>query len=130
MNLSLMLKEERYQKTIYLNNRPYDVLDIGEGKCTVIIVKSIREYIERNNNFQLNQRVIIVDVSKAIDDYPENITSVGQLLANDLHLLFDVFWLEEVEVKSEVESINMDAIYKVVSIRNDSCASLKCHSTE
>ncbi len=29
MNLRKMLKEDRYQSTIYLNDRPYDVLDMG-----------------------------------------------------------------------------------------------------
>ncbi|MDC5813388.1 hypothetical protein [Vibrio europaeus] len=124
MNLSLILKEERYQKTIYLNDRPYDVLDVGEGGCQVMIVSSINQYMEVNRNNHINERVIVIDISKVINEYGELSEPIENFLVNDLHLLFDV-WLEEVEIKSDVGCINMTPIYKVVEKRNHSQLLLK-----
>lgn len=36
----------------------------------------------------------------------------------DLRLLFDVFWLDDVEVRSEVDSINISKVQNVVKARN------------
>ena len=49
---------------------------------------------------------------------PQDRRTLEKALANDLHLLFDVFWLEEVKIHSEVSNLNMNAIYDVVRIRN------------
>lgn len=118
MNLSKMLKEDRYQSTIYLNDRPYEVLDIGEGKCLIVMVDSIKAYLERNKTLRLKQRLILVDISKVIQQTAEEQVALDRQLAIDLHLLFDVFWLGEVEIHSELNHINMRAIYDVVRIRN------------
>lgn len=125
MNLSQMLNEERYQTTIYLNDRPYDVLDIGEGSCLIIIVINFRLYIKEHINTYSNQRVIVVDIEKMLHCDIDGEGTVEQLLADDLHLLLDVFWLEEVEFKSEVSGIKMDIINKIVNVRNYSRSLLR-----
>ncbi len=124
MNLGLFLKEEQYQTTIYLNDRAYEVLDIGEGKCLIVVATSISDYIEQNREQIVNQRVIVVDISQVLDESKGDMERLERNLVNDLHLSFDVFWLEEVKVTSEVGVINMDGINKVASIRNYSSSQL------
>ncbi|NOH65615.1 hypothetical protein [Vibrio rotiferianus] len=118
MNSNLALEEERYQTTIYLNDRPYKVLDIGEGECIINIVSGIEDYLITVSRFPQNQRVIIVDIADVLNGEQQDSATIERALANDLHLLFDVFWLEEVKIHSEIDSLNMDAIYDVVRIRD------------
>jgi len=118
MNSNLSLEENHYQTTIYLNDRPYKVLDTGEGECTINIVSGIEDYLMTVSRFPQNQRVMIVDISGVLNDEQQDSATIERVLANDLHLLFDVFWLEEVKVHSEVKNLNMNAIYDVVRIRN------------
>ena len=118
MNSNLSLEENHYQTTIYLNDRPYKVLDTGEGECTINIVSGIEDYLMTVSRFPQNQRVMIVDISGVLNDEQQDSVTIERVLANDLHLLFDVFWLEEVKVHSEVKNLNMNAIYDVVRIRN------------
>lgn len=118
MNSNLSLEENHYQTTIYLNDRPYKVLDTGEGECTINIVSGIEDYLMTVSLFPQNQRVMIVDISGVLNDEQQDSATIERVLANDLHLLFDVFWLEEVKVHSEVKNLNMNAIYDVVRIRN------------
>ncbi|MCK6262993.1 hypothetical protein KP803_06830 [Vibrio sp. ZSDE26] len=125
MTLSAILKEERYQTTIYLNDRPYDVFDFGEGKCSIIIVNNIDLHIEKLNKEKVTSRIIFVDITKMLAQHIEQKESVPQLLANDLHLLFDVFWLDEVHIESEIKHIDMRAIFNVVALRNYSRSLLK-----
>ncbi|MDL5028917.1 hypothetical protein AB8613_22895 [Vibrio sp. BS-M-Sm-2] len=125
MQLITVSKQEKYQSTIYLNDHPYDVLDIGEGRCSIIIVEDIDAYLENLSNPLINNRIILVDVSKMLVRQTNGRESIESLLAKDLHLLFDVFWLEEVDVRAEVPSLKMSEIYSVVSIRNYSCSLLK-----
>lgn len=118
MNSNLTLEEERYQTTIYLNDRPYKVLDIGEGECIINIVSGIEDYLIPVSRFPQNQRVIIVDIADVLNGEQQDSATIERALANDLHLLFDVFWLEEVKIHSEIDSLNMNAIYDVVRIRD------------
>jgi hypothetical protein len=118
MNSNLSLEENHYQTTIYLNDRPYKVLDTGEGECTINIVSGIEDYLMTVSLIPQNQRVMIVDISGVLNDEQQDSATIERVLANDLHLLFDVFWLEEVKVHSEVKNLNMNAIYDVVRIRN------------
>ncbi|WP_282066772.1 hypothetical protein [Vibrio rotiferianus] len=118
MNSNLALEEERYQTTIYLNDRPYKVLDIGEGECIINIVSGIEDYLITVSPFPQNQRVIIVDIAEVLNGEQQDSATIERALANDLHLLFDVFWLEEVKIHSEIDSLNMNAIYDVVRIRD------------
>ncbi|BCN26204.1 hypothetical protein [Vibrio alfacsensis] len=118
MNISVMLTEERYQRTIYLNDRPYDVLDIGEGKCSIVIVLDLPEYVANNEAPHVNQRTIIVDVSKIQNHESLKKWTTEEILMEDLRLLFDVFWLDDVEVRSEVDSINISKVQNVVKARN------------
>ncbi|AXY03088.1 hypothetical protein D1115_19400 [Vibrio alfacsensis] len=110
--------EERYQRTIYLNDRPYDVFDIGEGKCSIVIVTDIQEYVLNNGGKHFNQRTIIVEVSKLLNNESLEILTIEKMLMEDLRLLFDVFWLDDVEVSSEVDSINISEVQNVVRARN------------
>ncbi|QLE87414.1 hypothetical protein FLM48_21460 [Shewanella sp. Scap07] len=123
MNLSCMLNESQYQATLYLNDRPYNVLDIGEGHCLIIIVDDIDQYLSRQPTLLQGQRIIIVDISKVL--HRNKLYIVEQCLIRDLHLLLDVFWLEEVEIKNEVNHIKIDALYRITAIRNEFNASLK-----
>lgn len=125
MQLSSVSKQDKYQSTIYLNDRPYDVLDMGEGRCSIVLVEDIDDYLDDLSNPPINNRIILVDVSKMLVRQINGTESIESLLAKDLHLLFDVFWLEEVDVRSEVSSLKMSEIYSVVSIRNYSCSLLK-----
>ncbi|KDN28985.1 hypothetical protein VFDL14_22500 [Vibrio fortis] len=120
MKSNLALIEEHYQTTIYLNDRPYRVLDMGEGECSIIIVSCEEDYLKAMIRLSPIQRVIIVDISGLLNCEHQDTGMLEKALANDLHLLFDVFWLEEVKVHSEVSNLNMNAIYEVVRIRNHS----------
>ncbi len=82
------------------------------------MVDSIKAYLERNKTVCLKQRLILVDISKVIQQSDGEQMMLDRYLATDLHLLFDVFWLGEVEIHSELHHINMRAIYDVVRIRN------------
>ncbi|CAH7328129.1 conserved hypothetical protein [Vibrio chagasii] len=128
MQLSSVSKQDKYQSTIYLNDRPYDVLDMGEGRCSIIIVEDIDDYLDNLSNPPIKNRIILVDVSKMLIWQTNGTELIESLLAKDLHLLFDVFWLEEVDVRSEVPSLKMSEIYSVVSIRNYSCSLFKRNS--
>ncbi|GEM79892.1 hypothetical protein VSU01S_21370 [Vibrio superstes NBRC 103154] len=125
MTLNLMLKEEQYQTTIYLNDRPYDVFDTGEGQCSIIIVNNIGSHIEQLTKARVKNRVILVDITKMLEKYIDKKEVISQLLANDLHLLFDVFWLEDVQIKSEVKHVDMTAVFDVVALRKYSRSLLK-----
>ncbi len=118
MKSNLAIEEQHYQTTIYLNDRPYKVMDVGEGECTITIVSNIEDYIATITRFSPNQRSIIVDVSEALNSESQDAETLEKVIANDLHLLFDVFWLEEVKIHSDVSNLNMSAIYNVVRIRN------------
>lgn len=118
MNLSNLLREDQYQSTIYLNDRPYEVLDIGEGKCKIMIVDCIKSYLEQHKCVYLEQRLILVDVSKSLRISSCDDSTLDRQLASDLHLLFDVFWLGEIELVSELSNININTIYDVVRVRN------------
>jgi hypothetical protein len=98
---------------------------MGEGRCSIVIVEDIDDYLDDLSNPPINNRIILVDVSKMLVRQTKGTESIESLLAKDLHLLFDVFWLEEVNVRSEVPSLKMSEIYSVVSIRNYSCSLLK-----
>lgn len=124
MNICKILNNERYHSTIYLNDRPYAVLDVGEGKCHVILVNNINAYISMGNHRAVNRRVIILDVSNVINENDMSVESIEHL-ANDFHLLLDVFWLDEVELKSEVIGVNMESLHHVIKLRDYSRAMLK-----
>ncbi len=120
MNYLCTERDQQVESTLYLNDRPYCVLDIGDGECIVVIVTNIPRYLEKNSLLSQKGRFIVVDVSESIKDvYPGISTTIHQL-AKDLHLLLDVFWLEDVQIESEVEHVNMDPVFNMVSIRNSS----------
>lgn len=95
-----------------------NVLDIGEGKFSIVIVTDIQEYVLNNGGKHFNQRTIIVEVSKLLNNESLEILTIEKMLMEDLRLLFDVFWLNDVEVSSEVDSINISEVQNVVRARN------------
>ncbi|GAB7219678.1 hypothetical protein [Vibrio comitans] len=119
MSVGVFLKEDLYQTTIYLNDRAYDVLDTGEGKSLIMLVTNINEFVDNNCDLILKQRVILVDISTALKTEYDDIQSFEQCLAEDLYLLLDVFWLEEVEIRSDIDEIKMEALFKIAAVRNN-----------
>lgn len=124
MNIRNILNNERYHSAIYLNDRRYTVLDVGEGKCHVILVNDIDSYVNMGDHRRKSRRLIIVDVSNVIDENNMSSESMKHL-ANDFHLLLDVFWLDEVELKSEVIGLKMDSLHHVIKLRDYSRLLLK-----
>ncbi|WP_394128156.1 hypothetical protein [Vibrio hepatarius] len=41
-----------------------------------------------------------------------------EYLESDLHLLFDVFWLEKIDFKSELKGVDLDKVQRMVALRN------------
>ncbi|CAK2023306.1 conserved hypothetical protein [Vibrio crassostreae] len=91
---------------IYLNDRRYKIYDIGEGQSVMIIfhreksMADLEDIVKRK--LKKHERVIIVDLS---DDFPSDISEVtednGQALIEDLHLLADIYWLDNIAVESD-----------------------------
>ncbi|MEZ9700400.1 hypothetical protein AB4455_23325 [Vibrio sp. 10N.261.46.E12] len=113
--------------TIYLNDRRYKIYDIGEGQSVMFIfhrensVTDIEEIVRLK--LKEHQRVIIVDLS---DDFPSNISEVNdescQNLIEDLHLLADVYWLDNVAVESNY--INKPVHATLSSLLGNRCFAL------
>ncbi|WP_394131391.1 hypothetical protein [Shewanella maritima] len=119
MNIEKSLKEDYGQKKVYLHDRPYHVFDVGEGLCNVVLVnKTGAEEIERIT-IELNGRLIIVDIAPAWGNSVLNMTK-EQLdqLAEDIHLLVDIFWLEEVNFENRVSDLDAEPIYQVLKVRD------------
>lgn len=88
---------------IELNGRQYRICDIGEGRCSIIIA-----YADDTDNlsetysddFFALERRIVMDTSSV---WPLTIESLSddasEKLASDTHLLSDVFWLDDVNIK-------------------------------
>ncbi len=117
MNLSLMLKSEQYQTKIYLNDRPYEVLDFGEGNSLIIIVGNIKESACKYLNGNITKRVILIDASWIIHNQAHDRQELERKLTDDIHLLIDVFWLEDVEVKSEIKGLGTAKIEEMLRLR-------------
>lgn len=120
MNYLCTEKDQQLQTTLYFNDRPYRVLDIGEGTGVLVIVDNIPKYMEKYGLCWQNKRLILVDVFEVIQKSDDGAESIIQKLTEDLHLLLDVFWLEDVQIESEVEYIDMAPVFSMVNIRNSS----------
>ncbi|ABZ77410.1 hypothetical protein Shal_2860 [Shewanella halifaxensis HAW-EB4] len=86
--------------TTYLNDRPYRILDMGEGGCYLFIVSTVNNeplkelewipHIEKS-------RTVIMDLSLAWNAPIETLTQKHLMqISSDIHLLVDIYWLEEV----------------------------------
>ncbi len=117
MNQSVLLRADEYQRTIYLNDNPYEAMDVGEGDCHVVLVKNIDNYLGSNKFVGKCCRFILVDISYVIKQNSHNMVEVENILINDLHLLLDVFWLDEVHISCEVKYLNMTKLFELAKYR-------------
>lgn len=88
---------------LILNNRRYRICDLGEGECTLMITAV--SYLDSLTDFYLprcNKRLIVLDMSES---WPLNTDVVNQIeavqLIDDICLLLDIYWLEDVEIVLE-----------------------------
>ncbi|KOO15424.1 hypothetical protein AKJ18_10540 [Vibrio xuii] len=116
--METILFEQHYKKTIYLNDRPYDVLDVGEGQCLVVVQNNNELTQTRGANSTRQCRTIYVDISRLWLIHSGQMSSLEEYLESDLHLLFDVFWLEKIDFKSELKGIDLDKVQRMVDHRN------------
>jgi hypothetical protein len=90
---------------IYLNDRRYKIYDIGEGESVIFIFHRKKSMAELDDILRVklkrHQRVIVVDLS---GNFPSDISKVCEKncaeLIEDLHLLADIYWLDDVAVES------------------------------
>ena len=97
--------------TLYLNDRKYRICDIGEGECALIITNAmqVESLCESYCNQYLDlERRIIIDTSLA---WPKAINELSEeecdSLALDIHLLADIYWLEQIKIETDYCNINL-----------------------
>lgn len=116
MNSRSSLRQTYYQESIHLNDRPYDLLDIGDGSCKMILVAEINE-AEYRTDSELGRRIVI-DISKAWGkDILALSTSDFEQLADDIHLLLDVFWLDSVVFDTTLAGLDLSYIERRLAVR-------------
>ncbi|MGR5193948.1 hypothetical protein [Vibrio rotiferianus] len=93
------------ERAIYLNDRKYRICDIGEGECTLIVTYSddVESLFYSYSHLYLDlERVLVVDISLCWGKKLEELTTADcEVLAKDIRLLADVYWLDEVKVITE-----------------------------
>tara|TARA_B100001063_G_scaffold231776_1_gene246215 strand:- start:253 stop:615 length:363 start_codon:yes stop_codon:yes gene_type:complete len=112
---------------IYLNDRRYKIYDIGEGQSVMFIFHREKSMSDLEDIVRLklkkHQRVIIVDLSH---DFPSDISKVTeescQALIEDLHLLADIYWLDDIAVESDY--INKPMIATLSTLLGNRCVAL------
>ncbi len=116
MNCRNPLRQTYYQESIHLNARPYDLLDIGDGPCKMLLVAEINE-AEYRADSELG-RIMVIDISKAWgkDILALSISDFEQL-ADDIHLLLDVFWLDCVVFDTTLTGLDLSYIERRLSVR-------------
>lgn len=93
------------EQLITLNNREYTIQDMGEGNAFLLIkhqqIIPVGLLDLMVNHKQCNTRIITLDITPHFPPITNSL-SAQQLatLIEDLHLLCDIYWLEEVEVHS------------------------------
>lgn len=89
--------------TIYLNDRKYRFLDIGEGKCTLVLCYSMNVeslYQHLCKQFFGLERMIIIDISTCWNGEIDSLDDIQRNeLFGDIRLLADIYWLEDYEIK-------------------------------
>ncbi|WP_394150680.1 hypothetical protein [Vibrio maritimus] len=116
MSSRYTLRQTYYQESIHLNDRPYGLLDIGDGPCKVILVAGINE-AEYSTNSELGRRIII-DISKAWGHDIQAMTEQDfEQLTDDIHLLLDVFWLDCVVFDTTLDGLDLSFIESRLAVR-------------
>ncbi|MCW8346342.1 hypothetical protein MD535_10050 [Vibrio sp. ZSDZ65] len=92
-------------KDIYLNDRKYHIHDIGEGENVVFIfhrgegILKLEDIV--SNILKKHQRIIVIDLT---EDFPTDVSSLSSQrckeLIDDIHLLADVYWLDDISLES------------------------------
>jgi len=107
---------------VILNNNPYRMCDLGEGKC-LLIITSVSHIDSLTTVYTKHcvQRLIVLDTSVTWPvpmDYFTHI-EMAQII-DDISLLLDIYWLEEAKIVLEppMEHIAEDLI-KVFKIRSN-----------
>lgn len=112
------LEIKKYQNKIYLNDRPYHILDTGEGPCWVYLVGSIASLETEDFKTNDDRRSIYIDLSLAWGKDVASLPSEQlEYLTEDIHLLLDVFWLEELTIRSCIEELNMEKVFSIIRLR-------------
>jgi hypothetical protein len=93
--------------TIHLNDRPYRICDLGEGDCYIVVcfAPTVADLSEIYSvKYAHAPRLLVVDTSTywrtSICNMEE---SDLDILASDVHLLADIYWLDEVHVDLDDE---------------------------
>ncbi|CAM4135529.1 hypothetical protein VIAG107301_00235 [Vibrio agarivorans] len=109
---------DSYRNKIYLNDRPYNVIDVGEGECKIYLVAGVQNNYVREMTRLYHGRIIFIDISMAwgygLRELSEESLS---LLTQDIHLLFDVFWLDHVSVDCPIKDFDMRGLFDVIKSR-------------
>lgn len=99
---------------IDLNGRTYTILDIGEGPCRILIVEDLLLWM---STIDLpTSRVLVVDASMVLTDTTCDSQRARQI-AGDMHLLMDIYWLEEVTIKCEIQNLDTAFIREMMGQR-------------
>ncbi|MEZ9132785.1 hypothetical protein AB4343_16910 [Vibrio breoganii] len=100
---------------IVLNGRQYRLCDMGEGECTLIIINNgdlaslTKHYMDNGSRMSSQMsseidRLIVLDTSTA---WPIPFSQFDQMkvtkLVEDIRLLLDIYWLDEVSIEIEGE---------------------------
>ncbi|SEG05522.1 hypothetical protein [Vibrio hangzhouensis] len=116
MNRRNQLKQTYYQETIHLNDRPYGLLDIGDGPCKIILVVEITE--DDYSTDKVSGRSLVFDISKA---WGRDILALTEddlaQLTDDIHLLLDVFWLDCVVFDTTLDGLDLSFIERRLAVR-------------
>lgn len=88
---------------VYLHDRCYQILDVGDGDCLIRLIDT-QQFSQvmacANEQLQTGERLIYIAVpfwQSGIDITQISIED-SITLAKDLHLLIDIFWLDEVRI--------------------------------
>lgn len=90
---------------VYLNDRCYLIYDEGDGDSVIFIFHKGKEKTELEEivkqKLEEHKRVISMDLTNT---YPVDIKSLSVQKTNDLiddiHLLADIYWLDELSIES------------------------------
>lgn len=88
--------------TTHLNDRPYRIVDAGEGDCYLFIIdgsdtRSLSDLMLDSNCG--NNRKLIVDISLAQANDIEKLSAKDiEEIGKDIHLLIDIYWLDKVHI--------------------------------
>ncbi len=113
---------------IVLNNREYEILDIGEGECVLYLSDRLDIRLEDMSA----ARYLIVNIGSYWPTMSrcwegESMTYIAQ----DIHLLVDIYWLEALELRfSNLPTLLEVVVRKELSQRVTLCewATTQAHS--